>query len=219
VSAETLDLITGWASLVLTLFIFSYLLGDNFLYRIAVHMLVGGIAGYATIVVVEGVVVPWINLTIMGEGSAPTRSVGLIPFVVWVFLVLKLTPRLAYIGNIGMAFVIGVGAGVAVVGAVDGTVIPLVRATGASVDDSSAINAVIAILGTISTLIYFQYLGKRHIDGTVGRSLPMRLLAWIGQVTIAITFGAIYAGAVLTSLAVFSGVLQEQISFLLEQIG
>ena len=67
---ETLDLIAGWVSLVLTLLVFSYLLGDNFLYRIAMHVLVGVAAGYAAIVAVESVLIPWLNDTLLAEQRA-----------------------------------------------------------------------------------------------------------------------------------------------------
>ena len=46
---ENLDLIGGWVSLVLTLLVFSYLLADTFLYRIAVYLLVGVAAGYTVV--------------------------------------------------------------------------------------------------------------------------------------------------------------------------
>ena len=219
-SADTLDLIAGAASLVLTLFVFSYLLGDNFLYRLAVHVLVGVTAGYITVVALEGVIAPWLRLTIFAEGSDVNpafRALGLIPFVLILFVLLKAVPRLAPIGNLGMAFIIGLGTGVAVVGAVAGTVIPLTADAGDSFDQHNAFNGLIMVLGTIGTLVYFQYLGKRRFDGTVGRSLPMRVLAWIGQVMIAITFGAVYAGAVLTSLNVFTGVISDQLTFLLNR--
>ena len=44
--------------LVLTLMIYSYILGDNPLYRIAVHVLVGVGLGYASIVVFNSVLIP-----------------------------------------------------------------------------------------------------------------------------------------------------------------
>lgn len=216
-SADTLDLIAGGASLVLTLFIFSYLLGDNFLYRLAVHILVGATAGYITLVAMEGVLAPWLRLTIFAEGEntdTTFRALGVIPFLLIVFVMLKLTPRFAPVGNLGMAFIIGLGTGVAVVGAVAGTVIPLTRDAGESFEDHGAFNAVIMVLGTIGTLVYFQYLGKRRFDGTVGRSRPMRLLAGVGQVMIAITFGAVYAQTILTSANVLAGVIRDHWDFI-----
>ena len=43
---ETLDRTATIAGAVLTLMVFSYLLGDNFLYRIAIHVFIGAAAAY-----------------------------------------------------------------------------------------------------------------------------------------------------------------------------
>ena len=45
-------------SFVLTLVIFSYLLADNFLFRMAVSVFVGLAAAFTTIVTVESVILP-----------------------------------------------------------------------------------------------------------------------------------------------------------------
>lgn len=221
-TAENLDLIAGWASLILTLFVFSYLLADNFLYRITIHILIGSTAAYAAIIAVENVIIPWVNLTVLSDNAdelVSFRILGIIPFLLAVSLLLKNVPRFATISNLGMAVVIGVGTGVAVVGAVAGTIVPLVRETGRSFQDENAFSAIILIVGTISTLAYFQYLARRRVDGTITRSRPMLVVAGVGRLFLAITFGAIYAGAVITSLSVFSGVIGSQLSFLLDHIG
>jgi hypothetical protein len=218
-SAEDLDLIAGWVSFVLTLMIFSYLLMDNFLYRIAVHLLVGVTAGYITILAVENVILPWIDITISADNSdteAGFRALGIIPFLLGLMLIFKYSPRLAPVGNFGIAFIVGVGTGVAIVGAVVGTLIPLADDAGLSFEEHNIFNGLVMTLGTISTLVYFQYLAKRRMDGKITRSRPMLVLSLIGRATIAITFGAIYAGVVITSLSVFSGIIAEQIEFLLK---
>ena len=221
-SAENLDLIAGWVSFVLTLFILSYLLGDNVLYRLAVHVLTGAAAGYASIVAVESVILPWMRLTIFADGSEtdPTfRALGIIPFLLGTTLLLKLAPQVARVGNVGLAYVVGVGTSIAIVGAVSGTIVPLVKNTSESYETLDAIRATVIVVGTISTLIYFQYLAKRYPDGHVSRPLPLRLFATLGKMTVAITLGAIYGGLILTSLSVLSAVLADQISFLMNRIG
>jgi len=215
-STETLDLVIGWVSFALTLFIFSYLLADNFLYRLAVHVLVGITAAYVAIVAVEGVIIPWTEATITADVGLGVRIFGIIPFIFGLFLIFKSSKRLAPLGNIGVAFIIGVGSAVALVGAILGTIVPFVQSTGESVDDYQTLNAVLIIVGTVSTLVYFQYQGKRRVDGSIKRRLPVRVLAGIGSVFIALTLGAIYAGIIITSLSVFSGVIAEQLIFLVE---
>ncbi|MGB1288114.1 MAG: hypothetical protein ACPG7F_16375, partial [Aggregatilineales bacterium] len=46
------------AGFVFTLLIFSYILGDNFLYRLAVYVFIGLAAAFTTIVTLEQVILP-----------------------------------------------------------------------------------------------------------------------------------------------------------------
>jgi hypothetical protein len=222
---ENLDLIAGWASLVLTLLVFSYVLGDNVLYRLAVHVLVGVAAGYVAIVAVESVLWPWINDTILTvfEDSDDTATrfamgaVGIVPFLIGVLLLFKASSRLAPIGNLGLAFIIGVGTAVAIVGAAAGTILPLAQDAGESVGDNTA-NGIVILVGTICTLVHFQYLAVRRA-GKIEQPLPIRFLGSIGHGFIMVAFGALYAGAIVTSLTIFSDVVDTQLRFILERVG
>ena len=131
---EQIDLAAGWAGLVLTLMVFSYLLADNFLYRIAVHILVGAAAAFVAITAIEEIIIPWIDFTIVNPSADADETtlsiIGAIPIIVGIFLLLKLIPRYAPLGNLGSSLVIGVGTGIALVGVVLGTILPLVDDTG-----------------------------------------------------------------------------------------
>ena len=219
---EQIDLIAGWASLVLTLMVFSYILADNVLYRLAVHILVGAAAGFVAVTAATDIIIPWFRATLIdNEGVPAAAAFGLIPLLMFVFLVLKLTPRYAYIGNAGLVFVMAIGVGVSIVGAVLETIIPLARAAGESMaTEEETINGVLLVLGTVTTLIYFQYLSRRDaMDGTARNRLPIRSLRYIGQGFISVTLGALYAQAMLTSLVVVNQLLRTHLDFLLEQLG
>jgi hypothetical protein len=221
---ENLDLIAGWVSLVLTLLVFSYLLGDNFLYRIAVHVLVGAAAGYIAVTTVESALVPWLNATLLADQGdrsdaliGAIRVLGAVPFLIGVLLLFKFSPRLAPVGNLGLAVLIGVGTAVAVVGAVAGTVIPLAREAGERIGDS-AVDGIIILGGTIATLVYFQYWAVER-QGEVRRPRPFQWLGAAGQFFISLALGAFYGAAILTSLAIFSDVVRAQLEFILDRIG
>ncbi|MBZ0276352.1 MAG: hypothetical protein K8I60_09415 [Anaerolineae bacterium] len=210
-SAEQIGL---WAGLILTLMIFSYLLGDNFLYRIAVYVFVGLAAGFITVVTVENVLLPWMNGTILASSAdMGTRITGLVPLILGGMLLLKASPRLGRLGGIAVALMIGVGTAVALVGAVTGTLLPLAAATGSAVR-VDVINGFLIFLGVTSTLIYFWYLARRTPAGGVRRGLVARVIGTVGQGVIVMTLGALYAAAILTSLTIFS----ERISFILARI-
>lgn len=203
-----------WAGFILTLMVYSYLIRDNFLYRIAVYVFVGLAAGYVTIVAFESVLIPWFNNTV-GTGQAANIGLGLVPVLLGLLLAFKsFSVRLAALGNLAIAFVIGVGAAVALVGALTGTLIPLAQAT-TNVGNENVLEAVLIFVGVASSLVYFQYLARRTPEGEVVQARSIRLIGLVGQGFIVVTLGALYAAAILTSLTIFS----ERISFLLGQLG
>ena len=53
-----LDLVGAILGFVLTIFVFSYIAGDNVLFRIASHLFIGVTAGYVAIVIVQNVILP-----------------------------------------------------------------------------------------------------------------------------------------------------------------
>jgi hypothetical protein len=214
VTPQTLDVLAGWVGFVLTLLIFSYLLSDNFLYRLSVYIFVGVAAGYAAVVAVEGVVLPWLRGTLLAPGANTGQIVlGVLPLLVGLLLLLKAVPRLAFVGNLGMAFLIGIGTAVALVGTISGTLLPMTASTGQYIAED-VINGLIIILGTITTLLYFQYLSVRRPDGEIARPLVLRVAANIGEAFLIVTFASLYAGAIISSLTIVS----ERVAFLLAQV-
>jgi hypothetical protein len=98
-----------------------------------------------------------------------------------------------------MAFLVGVGAAAAVGGAVLGTLFPQVEAAASLVD----IETGIALVGTVFTLVYFQFSVRAGPDETPQRNQVVEVIGWGGQAFIAVTFGVIFAGvyaAALTAL-------------------
>lgn len=216
----SLEQIGMWAGFVLTLMVFSYLLGDNFLYRIAVYVFAGLAAGYTAIVTYESVLLPWFNATLvtgLNTGNPINTVLGMLPVLIGVLLLLKSSPRLGRLGNLGIAFLVAVGAAVSVVGVISGTLIPLISATtnpsGALANDW--VNTVLLALGVICALMYFHYQARRQPDGRTRRGPLIGGIAFVGQGVIVITLGAIYAAAILSSLTIFS----ERISYMLRFFG
>lgn len=192
---------------VLTLFVVSYLVGDNVLYRLAVYIFVGVTAGFTVMLTVEGVLLPWLRDMVFSANPNPAQLIfGLVPFFVGLLLLMKFSPRLSRVGNLGMAILIGIGTAVALVGAISGTLLPLVESTGKTVSGGgdNLINGAIIILGTITTLLYFQYIAVRRPSGEVVRPLPLQVASYVGQIFLIVTFASLYAGAILSSLTIFS---------------
>jgi hypothetical protein len=189
---------------VLTLFILSYLIADNWLYRFAVHVLVGVGAAYITFTVLVDIlwlriVKPFVDLqtTPLPTGQmlldAVVAAVGLL---LGALLLFKALPRWAWIGNIPVGYLVGVGAAVALGGALFGTIGAQVAATASPLGGYFAgttgdrylnfwLNVLIVFV-TSTTLLSFGFY-------RVARRGVLSSIHSIGRFFLAIALGATFA--------------------------
>lgn len=203
-SSSSIEWIAGLVSFLLTLMVFSYLWKDNALFRVAVYLFVGVSAGYVGAVACRQVLLPRLILPLLNGDI-----LAVFPLLLGLALLGKLSQRTAALGNPSLALMVGVGAAVAVGGAVLGTLIPQVQATIDNFDlertrsvSEQILDASTFLIGTVTTLVYFHY-GARPGPHGPQRSRLVAVLGWVGQVFVAITFGVIFAGvyaAALTAL-------------------
>ena len=205
------DFVGSIAGFILTLMIFSYLFGDNDLFRLASHILVGVSAGFVVVVAWYNVIWPQL-LLLLWSGDTTERGLLVIPFVMSFMLIAKASPRFSILGTPVMAYLVGVGAATAVGGAVLGTLIPQIQGLINQVDwRANALNAgpdlvlfmngIIFLIGAVTTLIYFQFSAKSRGNFSAQRSPWIEWIAQIGQVFITITLGVLFAGVYLAALA------------------
>jgi hypothetical protein len=206
------DLIPAGISFLVTVLILSYLFGDNPLFRATVYVFVGAAAGYVAAVAWNEVINPSLVQPIWTGAifSDPRQIALVIPLLGSALLLFKMSPRLSHLGQLPMAYLVGVGAAVAIGGAVMGTLLPQIGATlngfdlssGASSADTAFkfINGIVVLVGVIGTLVFFQFGATQKADGSVNRNILVNILSWVGRVYIAITFGVLFAGVYMAAL-------------------
>src|SRR5678815_1424304 len=122
----SIEIISAFIGLILTLMVFSYLIGDSPLFRIAIYLFIGVSSGYAAAVIVRSVLLP--RLSLLQTNDFNQLLLTVIPLLLSVTVLAKLSPRISWIGSFAMALLVGVGAATALSGAVIGTLIPQSRA-------------------------------------------------------------------------------------------
>ncbi len=203
-----LEIVTALVSFLFTILVLSYLVGDTPLFRIAIYAFVGAAAGYVAAVSWHQVLWPkLVEPLVFGSGSE--RLLLLVPLLLGFLLLTKASPRLAWLGSPAVGFMVGVGAAVAVGGAVLGTILPQVEASVTLFDLTKVTSplerfseAGVILIGTLTTLVYFHFGAKAGPQGP-RRSRLVGIMAWIGQIFIAVTFGVLFASiyaAALTAL-------------------
>ena len=221
--AIQIDLITGFLSFLFTVLILSYLVGDNPAFRLAVHAFVGVSAGYVAVVIFRQVVVDKMFLP-LATGTLLERILLAFPLVMSLLLLGKSSARFEWMGRPVVALLVGVGTASAVAGAVLGTLFPQVLSVAGLFDlrnsagqgniAGNLLTAGFVLLGTIVTLIYFQFtlFGRNKTSGK--RGWFVNFVAVLGQVFIAITLGAIFAGVLAAALTALVDRVQSLVLFI-----
>lgn len=193
---------------VLTLLIFSYLLKDTILYRWALALLVGCGVGYGLGLAWHHILRAWI-LNAFATSQLGNNLFYISPLVLGILLLFKgFTPNkaighLAVLGNIPLAFLIGVGTATAISGALVGTLLPQITSTGDALNFEQGhmgiIQGLIIIFGTITTLLFFSSMIKTQIESSEGKS-ALKWITRIGQVFIVIALGFTFSSAFTSAL-------------------
>lgn len=212
-----LDLAGMVVSFILTVLVLLYAFEDNALFRLAVYLFIGVAAGYAGAVALKDVLLPRLF---------SLEYTQMLLVILWIVLLLmKVNPRTARIGNPAAGLLVGVGAAIAVGGAIQGTLIPLVRASGdyfvpptpdggAGVVLQYLFQGSVVLIGTIATLAHFHFGAKPAPNQIPTRNRAVEVISKIGQGFIAVTFGVIFAGIYSAALTA----LIERLYFLLNVI-
>ena len=199
---------------VLTLFIYSYLLGDNPLYRLSAHLLVGVSVAYATVIAIRQVFWP-LFIRLRDDPSDPAMLIWIVPFLLGILLLLKRHPTGSEWGNMSVALLVGVGAAVALMGAITGTLWPQATAV-SNLSVNPWQNLLVALL-TVSVLLTFQFTGRSEATpGVWQRPSWLNRVAAVGQVVLMMTFGVLFANILNTSLILFIERLSFYGSFIAE---
>jgi hypothetical protein len=214
------NLIGGIVAGLLTLMVFSYLLGANPLWRIAQSLLVGVSVGYVSLVILTQVVGPHVAGIIRPpEGAAPAdRWLAMVPVALGLLLLLRIAYPGAWPSSFGLNLVVVVGASLAFGGALAGVIVPQALDTMRLInfyDTSAAGIAAIAgnivlVLGVICALAYFAF-GARA-NGV--RPAPVAQLSVVGRWVLVLAFGAILGSLATT----FYVALIERLSFLIDLV-
>ena len=223
------DWIGAFLGFILTLLVFSYLIGDNPLFRITLHMFIGVSAGFAAVVVIYNIILPRLFVPIFISNRSE-QILSLFPLILAALLFSKISPRFAFIGNLPMSYLVGVSAAAAIGGAVTGTLIPQVLASMNlfAVQSNQAfdanvglrlVNGIIILIGTVATLAYFQFGKYSQAREKTQFQTWIDGLGQIGQVFIAITFGFLFAGIFSAALTALIGRVLFSVDFISDVLG
>ena len=205
---NAIDLFWTAVAFFLTLCIFSYALGDNPFFRLATHLFIGVAAGYIVVVLFNQVLWPKLGLALL-LGTPTERLLTIVPAVLSLLMLAKLIPGTARAGNLSMGFLVGAGAAVTIGGAITGTLFPQtmatinlfnLRNTSAGGALAAFLEGLFVLVGSAVTLIYFYFGARKSASGQLKRPIWIETMAKVGEIFIAVTFGALFAGVFVAAM-------------------
>ena len=133
------------------------------------------------------------------KGYDEIRMIYLIPFILGIFMLLRLVPKLGWLARWAIAYIVGMAAGLRFYGFLNSDILIQIKASAIDFtsDWGTIVNALILFIGTLTGLIYFFY-STEH-KGVVGR------LSRIGIYFLMIKFGATFGFAVMGRISLLIG--------------
>ncbi|HTL63187.1 MAG TPA: hypothetical protein VL261_16210 [Nitrospira sp.] len=211
------SLFGAWMATGLTLCIFSFLFKDNPLFKLAEHLYVGVSVGYTIVKAYDTVIVHLIVKPIIEQGEITL----LIPVAIGLLMLTRYAPKAAWMSRYAFAFIVGVGAGLAIprtissfiLKQIEDTVRPLVAMAGPDgltfsmnlLNPASNLNAIIILMGVSSVLFYFFF--------SIEHSGPGKVVARTGILFLMIAFGAAFGYTVMARMSLLIGRLTDLIEY------
>lgn len=216
-----LDTAGTLVAVVLTLCVFSYLLGDNALYRLAEHIFVGVAVGYAVVVVFHNILASKLFLPLLEAFSRPEGTdwgqISLLgtSLLFGLLLLLKPSKRLSWLGSLSVAVLLGVGSALAIGGALVGTLVPQIDAT-ADISWYQArygvglglFSGLVVLAGATGALLHFTFGAGREGRLAGLRARLVQVWGGLGRWFILTAFAAILATTFMSRLSLLSGRVQ-----------
>ena len=199
------ELIGLWVAALLTLAIYSFLYGDNPVYKLAEHIFVGISAAYGAGIIYHQVLIPeLINPLFRPElvGQQGPKYTLIIPGLLGLLIFGRFLRGYQWLSRWPIAFVMGLGAGLSIPNSIQslvlkqmhGTMQPVWPLTGGGFDN------LLLVVGVVCTLAYFYFsLPHRGVMGGLSR---------VGIWFLMIGFGAGFGNTVMARISLLIGRIQ-----------
>ena len=216
----------AWIAAFLTLGIFSYLYRDNPFYKIAEHVFVGVSAAYwaATFYWTQiypnlfgrlfALDSPFANMYVIDKGHE-YNGLYFFPLLLGIMMLLSVFKQVNWMARWGIAYTVGIAAGLKAFGYLSSNVISQVKSTAVelfsgelpffAMSGPSIFNNIVIFIGTISALMYFYF--SREQSGAYGR------FTRLGVYFLMISFGASFGFAVMGRISLLIGRFNDLILF------
>ena len=206
-------IIGAWLAAGLTLAMYTFLYGDNPMFKTAEHIYLGVSVGYLIVFSIFQYVWPLLVKPLFYRQQYQL----IIPAILALLIVTRLIPPISWLSRISFAAVMGYTAGLAIptairqhiIAQVGDTVQPLVSS--GNYTWVNVVNNLIILVGVIAVLVHFFY--------SVEHKGPIKVTARIGVLFLMFSFGAMFGYTTMGRMSLLFGRTYDLIEFSKPQYG
>lgn len=187
-----------WIAAIFTLAIYTFLISDNWLYRLTEHIFIGVANGYILVVTYENTVKP--NLI---DKLANHNFWYLIPGIMGLMMLARLSRKHAWISRWPMAYFVGMGSGLAINAIIQSDFMMQIYKTMLPIMGNGFVtnlNNLILIVGVITSLFYFFF--------SVEHKGVLKNMSSIGIAFLMVAFGGAFGNTVMSRISLLIGRMQ-----------
>jgi hypothetical protein len=189
----TLERAGVWLAAFATISMYSYLFKDNIVFKVGEHIFIGFAAAHTVVMGVSNIIeMAWKPLTTKGD------VMWVVPMLLGLLLYARFTRQHSWLSRWPLAYLMGIGAAVAIRGWLQGSFIDQIKAT---VLPLNSLDNIIIVVGVTTTLTYFFFVAG-------GRKGVLKHSAQIGRWTMMVAFGAAFGNTVMARMSLLIGRLQ-----------
>lgn len=190
----------AWFSVIVIIFIISFLHSENPLYRIAEHIFVGAAVGHATVIGIGSV------YSIAAVRISSVSVAYVLPVFLGILLFATFSKKYYWLSRYGVALLVGTGTGLALATTPRAQVLDLISPSFSIVAKTTfaTFNNILVLIGISTSIAYFIF--TRDVKGHL-----LTVTKW-GRYFMMAAFGAGFGGIVMSRLAIFVPTMQFLVS-------
>jgi len=186
-----MDTLSLWIGAMFTLFIYTFAIKDNKLYRLTANLMVGSGAGFVTVSAINNI--RRIALTPMMNG----QILWIIPIIFGLTLYFRFSKEYFWVNRYGLSVIVSIGTALTITTVIYSQILAQIKSTFIT---PFTIDNIIVIVIVITSVLFFVFSGGTNVH----KSNTFGYIRQVGLYAMMIAFGATFGNTMMSRIAEMS---------------
>jgi len=188
VSMDTLSL---WIGAMFTLFIYTFAIKDNNLYKFTSYLMIGSAAGFATVSAINNI--QRMALAPLMKG----QILWIFPIIFGLSLYFRFSKEYFWVNRYGLSVIVAIGTALTMTTVINSQILAQIKST---FINPFEINNIIVIVIVLTSVLFFVFSGGTNVH----KSKTFKYIRQVGLYAMMIAFGATFGNTMMSRIAEMS---------------